>query len=58
MLNSIDRIAKEGRQHKLATTKKVCREGGFVKGHWRHYANHSIWIEATEKVAYQVRIAK
>jgi hypothetical protein len=52
MMNLLEGIRKEALARNL-NTPKVIRNGGDVKGHWRHYKDHSTWVEATTKVAYQ-----
>jgi hypothetical protein len=54
MLSSLEKIRKSGQAHRIMHEIKVDREGCTRKGHWRHYKDHSVWIEAHDVVGHQI----
>jgi len=54
MMATLERVRKEALARELSRPKHV-REGSAVEGHWRHYKNHSVWVEAHLRVAHEIR---
>jgi hypothetical protein len=52
MLSNLEQIRQEAL--KVNTKINTIRNGSERKGHWRHYHDHSIWIEAMDIAAHNV----
>lgn len=49
-MNFLEQIRKEAQA--LPKIEMIIRDGSTRKGHWRHYANHSVWVEPMEISAH------